>query len=115
MVEQTAAIGKGGHGPVSRGTEHTEGVKVMRWQWRNYLSCRTTESRVSRARVGRHLGGMIQRVSWRGARNLEGKGSGRVWDIPGRIMGNMSFGTLQGWQESSGKTVMMSAVIDPED
>lgn len=72
--------------------------------------------------MGRHPGGMIQSELER--RSLVDKGGGHVWDIPGiswvydtwLLMGNMRFGTVQDWQESSPKTAMMSsAVRDPKD
>lgn len=47
------------------------------------------------------------------------KGGGDVQDILGRVMGNMSFGTLQGQQESTLKTGMWGCMSpdtqDPED
>lgn len=59
--------------------EHTKEVEVMRWV--DCLNCRTT--------------------GWTRA--------GSVWaegNTPGRIVDNMNFGTPQGWQESSPKTVV---------
>lgn len=52
------------------------------------------------------MGGLFELQDNRVDKGRERVGCGEEQDTPGRIVDNMNFGTPQGWQESSPKTVV---------